>query len=154
VVNLPLLQQPRSVLSGLSELYTAFPPIASVRAMFDRSFIRVEDEMNEGRFEVRAELPGLDPAEDIDVTVVDGYLVIQAERTRETEIKGRSEFYYGSFTRSIPLPEGADEDDIEASYEKGILTVSVPMHDERIEVESVDEPVAVPVDSDEPDDED
>ncbi len=41
------------------------------------------------------------------------------------EAGGRSEFSYGSFIRSIPLPPGANEDDIKATYDKGILTVSV-----------------------------
>ena len=40
---------------------------------------------------------------------------------------GRSEFHYGSFTRSLPLPAGAEEDAITARYDKGILTVSAPI---------------------------
>ena len=54
-----------------------------------------------------------------------GQLTIKAERTERKETKGRSEFSYGSFTRSVTLPAGANEEDIKATYDKGILTVSV-----------------------------
>lgn len=52
-------------------------------------------------------------------------MTIKAERSEKKESKGRSEFSYGSFVRTVPLPPGADENDIKASYDKGILTVSV-----------------------------
>ncbi len=87
--------------------------------------IRLEDEIEDGHYVVRAELPGLDPAKDVDITVDDGVLTIKAERSEKKESKGRSEFAYGSFVRSVTLPTGADEDDIKATYDKGILTVSV-----------------------------
>ena len=74
---------------------------------------------------VHAELPGIDPAKDADITVRDGQLTIKAERSEKKESEGRSEFSYGSFVRSVTLPPGADEDDIKATYDKGILTVSV-----------------------------
>ena len=64
---------------------------------------------------------------DVDITVRDGLLTIKAERTEKKESEGRSEFSYGSFARSVTLPRGADEDAITASYDKGILTVSVPV---------------------------
>ena len=81
----------------------------------------------EGNYELRAEIPGVDPAKDVDITVRDGVLTIKAERTEKKESNGRSEFSYGSFIRSVTLPAGADEDAIKASYDKGILTVSVPV---------------------------
>jgi HSP20 family protein len=54
-------------------------------------------------------------------------LTIKAERTEKKESSGRSEFSYGSFVRSVTLPASADEDAIKASYDKGILTVTVPL---------------------------
>jgi HSP20 family molecular chaperone IbpA len=87
----------------------------------------VEDEMKDGSYEVRAEIPGVDPAKDVDITVRDGVLTIKAERTEKKESAGRSEFSYGSFMRAVTLPPGAEEDAIKASYDKGILTVSVPV---------------------------
>jgi HSP20 family protein len=90
---------------------------------------RVEDYTEDGKYMIRAELPGIDPEKDIDVTVSAGVLTIHAERTEETKEDRRSEFRYGSLTRSVPLPEGADLDKVTAKYSNGILNVSVPVPD-------------------------
>ena len=100
---------------------------ASLRPLFDSRLLKLEDEMKEGVYEVRAELPGVDPTDDIEVTVRDGQLTIKAERIQTSESNGHSEFSYGSFVRTVALPAGADEDDIHATYDRGILTVSVPL---------------------------
>jgi HSP20 family protein len=76
---------------------------------------------------LRAELPGLDPGEDIDITVDAGVLSIRAERREEHKEERRSEFRYGSLSRSVTLPVGADLEHITASYDQGILEVSVPV---------------------------
>jgi HSP20 family protein len=130
-VNKPAVQrQSRPLLPELSELFSAFPTFANLRPHFDNHLLRVEDEMKDGLYEVRAELPGVDPIEDIEVTVRDGQLTIKAERTQTSESNGHSEFSYGSFVRTVPLPAGADEDDINATYDRGILTVSVPLSED------------------------
>ncbi|MCC9307906.1 Hsp20/alpha crystallin family protein [Kitasatospora sp. RB6PN24] len=90
-------------------------------------YIRVEEFDEEGSHVIQAELPGIDPARDAEITVVDGVLTIKAERSEEHREKQRSEFRYGSFTRSIPLPSQAREEDVRATYADGILTVTVPM---------------------------
>ena len=100
-----------------------------LRPFFENHLLRLEDGTREGIYEVRAELPGVDPIEDVEVTVRDGRLTIKALRTRSTESNGLSEFSYGSFSRTVPLPADADEDDISATYDRGILTVSVPLSD-------------------------
>ncbi|HSK28182.1 MAG TPA: Hsp20/alpha crystallin family protein [Jiangellales bacterium] len=92
--------------------------------------IRVEDYLEEGRYVLRAELPGVDPDQDVDVTVSDGALTIRAERKEEVKEGGRSEFRYGAFERSVTLPATAKEDDVTASYADGILTVSVGLGEE------------------------
>lgn len=69
----------------------------------------------------------MDPEKDVDISVRDGQLTIKAERTEQHKEGTRSEFHYGSFYRSMPLPAGAKEDDIDASYTDGILTVTVPV---------------------------
>lgn len=89
--------------------------------------IRVEERLEKGRYILRAELPGVDPTKDIDISVREGQLTIKAERAERTEEGTRSEFHYGSFYRSVPLPTGAKEDAIEATYTDGILKVSVPV---------------------------
>jgi HSP20 family protein len=83
----------------------------------------------EGRFIVRADLPGLSK-EDIQVEVTDDLLTIQGEREHE-KTEGRdgycySECSYGSFYRAIPLPEGIDASKATADFRKGVLEVTVP----------------------------
>jgi HSP20 family protein len=92
--------------------------------------IRV-DEFRDGEdYVIRAELPGIDPDKDVELTVSDGMLNIQAERREEEhkEDKGyrRREIRYGSFSRSLPLPGGVKESDVSASYKDGILEIRIP----------------------------
>ncbi|MGW3044848.1 Hsp20/alpha crystallin family protein [Kitasatospora sp. NPDC001159] len=89
--------------------------------------IRVEEFEEAGAYVVRAELPGIDPGKDVEITVEGGVLTVRAERTEERKEKQRSEFRYGSFTRSVRLPERVNEQDITATYDKGVLTVKAPM---------------------------
>jgi HSP20 family protein len=83
-----------------------------------------------GDLVVRADLPGMDPARDIEIAVHDGVLVIRGERRREDRCEGehffRMETSYGAFQRGIALPPGVKEEEIKASYENGILEVVVP----------------------------
>jgi HSP20 family molecular chaperone IbpA len=53
---------------------------------------------------IRAELAGIDPEKDVEVTAGSGYLTIRAERSDKIERKHRSEFRYGSFSRTMGLP--------------------------------------------------
>jgi HSP20 family protein len=93
--------------------------------------IRVEEYLDGNTLVVRAEAPGLDPDADIDVSIVDGALQIKAERkeTKEEKEKDsyRSEFRYGSFFRSLPLPADVKEEDITATYKDGVLEVRTPV---------------------------
>lgn len=59
------------------------------------------------------------------VTAGSGYLTIHAHRSGISEGKHRSEFRYGSFTRTVTLPDMANPDDVSATYHDGILAVSV-----------------------------
>lgn len=93
--------------------------------------MRLEEFTEDGHLVVRAELPGLDPDKDIDITVADGLLTIRGERHTETKREEKGGYYtemqYGSFSRTIPLPEGAGEQDVVAKYENGILEVRLPV---------------------------
>jgi HSP20 family protein len=156
-VNKPAVQrQSRPLLPELSELLNGLPTFASLRPLFDSRLMRLEDEMKEGVYEVRAELPGVDPADDIEVTVRDGQLTIKAERTQTSESNGHSEFSYGSFMRTVQLPAGADEDDIHATYDRGILTVTVPLSEDNPTEKHVEvvETILVDEDDDYDDDDD
>jgi HSP20 family protein len=74
------------------------------------------------------DLPGI-PEEEIAVEVEDGALTVSAERSRETKVDGdrfyRFERRFGSFSRTIGLPQGVSEDAIEASCENGVLEIHV-----------------------------
>ncbi|MDR3475465.1 MAG: Hsp20/alpha crystallin family protein [Devosia sp.] len=80
-------------------------------------------------YEITAELPGLDE-KDIEVKLAEGTLTIRGEKQEDKEEKKKdyyvSERRYGSFVRSFQLPDGIETDKIEASFAKGVLTVSVP----------------------------
>lgn len=89
--------------------------------------IRVEDRLTDREYLLRAELPGLDPATDVQVTAANGILTIHAERREEEKAVDRSEFRYGMLHRSVRLPASADEEHISARYIKGILEVTVPL---------------------------
>ena len=65
---------------------------------------RVEEMARDNRYVIRAELPGLDPERDIEVTVEGRTLTIHAERRQEDSGPYRSEFRYGSLTRLVRLP--------------------------------------------------
>jgi HSP20 family protein len=91
--------------------------------------IRVEDYVQDGSYIIRAEIPGVDPEKDIDVTVTNGILTIRAERREDEITKHHSEFRYGTFRRSLTLPAGADEDRISAWYGHGVLEVTVQLSD-------------------------
>jgi HSP20 family protein len=90
----------------------------------------IEVTERDGNYVVRAELPGLKP-EDVKVEVVDNALVLEGERKFEREEdKGgvhRTERRYGRFYRSIPLPEGANVEQVRARFENGVLEVTAPM---------------------------
>lgn len=80
-------------------------------------------------YEVTAELPGMDE-KDIEVKVVDGNLMIKGEKQQEKEEKQKDYYLherrFGSFERRFQVPEGVDADKIEASFKKGVLTVTLP----------------------------
>lgn len=87
-----------------------------------------------GSLVLRAELPGIDPAKDVTIDVEDNVLHIKGEKKIEREFEETDRFVrerrYGSFERNLMLPEGVDPGSVTAIYEKGILTVEVPLPEE------------------------
>jgi HSP20 family protein len=79
--------------------------------------------------EITAELPGLQE-KDVQVNVADNVLTIKGEKKAEKEEKDTNyrlfERSYGSFSRTLDLPEGIDADAIKASISNGVLKVTVP----------------------------
>lgn len=80
-------------------------------------------------YEVTAELPGLDQ-KDVEVKIVDGALVIHGEKKLEREEKKEGAFFterrYGAFKRSFRLPGNVDPEKVSASFDKGVLKVTLP----------------------------
>jgi predicted unusual protein kinase regulating ubiquinone biosynthesis (AarF/ABC1/UbiB family)/HSP20 family molecular chaperone IbpA len=104
---------------------------------------RLEETVRDDRYVIRAELPGLDPDKDIEVTVDGQILTIRAERRQQDKGPYRSEFRYGSLTRAVTLPGIVDATDVTARYDNGVLEVSVPVgavqpEGERIPIENAD----------------
>jgi HSP20 family protein len=88
----------------------------------------------EDHFVLKADLPGLSE-EDVSIEVQDGTLTISGERTAEHEESERGwyriERSFGSFNRSLTLPDGVDPDRIQASFSHGVLEVRIPKPEER-----------------------
>ena len=81
------------------------------------------------QIEITAELPGLEE-KDVQVNFADSVLTIRGEKKAEKEEKDKTfrlvERSYGSFVRSLQLPDGVDANAIKASIDKGVLKVTVP----------------------------
>jgi HSP20 family protein len=88
----------------------------------------------EDHFVLKADLPGLSEG-DVSIELQDGTLTISGERTAEHEARERGwyriERSFGSFSRSLTLPDGVDPDGIEARFDRGVLEVRIPKPEER-----------------------
>jgi HSP20 family protein len=108
---------------------------------FEPGWLRIEELREGDDLIVRAELPGIDPDTDVEITVAGEILHIRAKREEKSEINKaggyRSEFRYGAFERDIALPPGVDPGVVEATYNDGILIVKVPMPTEKEETHRV-----------------
>jgi HSP20 family protein len=103
--------------------------------------IRLEESLEDDRYVLRAEMPGVDPARDVQLTLADGELRLQVERKEQHTEKGRSEFHYGTFYRTVPLPAGVRADTLSATYTDGILEITAVVG----ETESGAKPIPVTV---------
>ncbi len=82
---------------------------------------------------VKASVPGVKP-EDVDITITGDTLTIKGETKMEEEVKRENYFYqerrYGSFARSITLPGSLQTDKAEATFENGVITLTIPKVEE------------------------
>jgi len=85
-------------------------------------------------FVLKADLPGLSE-DDVAIEVQDNVLTVSGSREAENERKEqgwyRLERSYGSFSRSLTLPDGVDADRVEASFDRGVLEIRIPKPEER-----------------------
>jgi HSP20 family protein len=95
----------------------------------------IETRIDDGKFVVRTDLPGIDP-KNVDIKVVGDMLTIKGSREEKSETKKadytRREIRYGSFERSIALPEGIKAEDLKATYHDGVLELTAPMPKEAL----------------------
>jgi len=95
----------------------------------ERVFPALECFYKDGNLVVKAELPGIDP-KDIDISITGNQLTIKGERKAEKDVREEDymlmERSYGSFSRSITLPEGVDTTKVHATYHDGILDITMP----------------------------
>ncbi len=89
----------------------------------------IESYIEGDKLVVRADLPGIDP-KNVEITVTGDTLTIKGSREERREEKERNfvfkEVSYGSFERSITLPDGLKAEDIKASYKDGVLELTAP----------------------------
>lgn len=123
--------------NGLEDYFRGFwDPLGEVRSRLPAAFQpRGGPPMNvsetENGFEVSLELPGMD-AKDIQIDLMGNQLTISGERKWEQQKKGkefhRVESQYGSFSRSVSLPDNLrfDRDAVEATFQKGVLEIRIP----------------------------
>lgn len=128
-------------LSRLSQLESEFERLFDLRLPRMRGFQqaggglggfvpRLDVYEHNGSLIAKAELPGV-KKEEVDISIEGGNLVIQGERKQESEVK--EENYYrmerssGSFYRSLPIPEGIQADQVEASFTDGVLEIRMPV---------------------------
>jgi HSP20 family protein len=126
-----LLTEMRDRFLGPTEALLNWPVYSWRRpATFEREYVApLEVYERDGQTVVRLEVPGM-KEEDIDVSVTDGLLTIKDEKKHEEEIKEENYYYtersFGSFLRTLSIPEGIDESKLAATYDNGILELEIP----------------------------
>jgi HSP20 family protein len=111
------------------------PTTAAHRGAAARRWVPAVDLVEaDDRYVLKADLPGL-TAEDVTIEVTDDVLTVSGERHGETSEKRdgyvRLERHSGAFRRSVRLPEGVDAERVAASFEHGVLEVSIPKPEAR-----------------------
>ena len=100
------------------------------------SWLRVEEYQEDKTLVVKAEVPGINPEQDVDITLTANQLHIGVRREDKAEHKSKhgyhSEFRYGTFSRSVTLPPGVSQEDVHASYHDGVLEVRVPIPEQPV----------------------
>ena len=121
---------------------TTSSPIFGLRReidrLFDDTFVRdglnwspaVDIRENDSDIRVELELPGIKP-EDVEITAENGVLTVRGEKKTERKEGEENRYHvversYGSFLRTFQLPQGIDEDQINAEFDHGILSIRIP----------------------------
>lgn len=99
-------------------------------SLTDSNWVPPVDVIQEGdRFRVRVDMPGM-KKDEIEITLDGDTLTVRGEKKRESETKQddyyRAERLYGTFQRSLTLPDHVDAEKIEANYKDGVLDITIP----------------------------
>ncbi|ARP74544.1 molecular chaperone Hsp20 [Streptomyces pluripotens] len=135
-------------MSGMIERLPGWPALPDLFGWVETGFpgghtvpgthpIRIEEHLGDSTYVLRAELPGVDPAKDVEISVTEGVLVLRAQRTSQTAAEHRTEFRYGTFLRSVRLPAGAKGEEATAEYKDGVLTITVPVPEEKTDTRTI-----------------
>jgi HSP20 family protein len=113
----------------------AFAPLFSGDAADENETVarawapRVDILENEASYQVTAELPGVNK-DDVEITVENNLLTLKGERKFEKDVNKeqyhRIERAYGSFARSFTLPNRVSQDQVQAKFDNGLLTITIP----------------------------
>jgi HSP20 family protein len=127
-----LLMKPEPFTREVDRLFDAF--FGTDRDQARRWVPPVDLVEAEDHFVLKADLPGLSE-DDVSIEVQDGTLTISGERNDEHESRERGwyriERSFGSFRRSLTLPDGVDAEAISAQFDRGVLEVRIPKPEER-----------------------
>jgi HSP20 family protein len=108
---------------------TGLKPFSEEMESFGEFTPQVNMTEDDKSIQVSAELPGLDE-KDIEISLSKDSLTIKGEKKEETEHKDKEAYYmersFGSFTRVLPIPKDVNTEKAEASFKKGVLTISLP----------------------------
>jgi HSP20 family protein len=132
----PFTQLHREIDRVFSDFMTDWPWSGRMNLMDRRlgSFVPdVNITETDKEFRVTAELPGMDE-KDLEVTYLEGGLTIKGEKREEHEEQRgdfiHSERQFGAFERTIPLPSDINPDKAKASFQKGVLSITLPKSEE------------------------
>lgn len=121
--------------SDINRLFDAFMSPFSGEEMKSNLAPKLDIAELKDKFEIKAELPGIDE-KDINLSVDDGVLTISGEKKEENEEKNRGyylkECSYGTFSRSIKLPDNIADEKIGAHFNKGVLVIDMPKKNPQI----------------------
>ncbi len=103
-------------------------PLGASRGSSNLINVHFDVSESEDAVEITAELPGIEES-DVELTLADGVMTIKGEKKAETEEKKKdyhlSERHYGSFVRSFRLPDTVDEENVKATFDKGVLAITL-----------------------------
>jgi len=127
----PLFSLQREVNRLFDDFFRGFDlrPLRAAEERWGGFTPKMDLEETEKEYRITAELPGMEE-KDVEVLLAGNTLTLKGEKKEEKEEKGKSFYHversYGTFQRTVPLPEGVDLKKIDAEFKNGVLTVKLP----------------------------